>query len=47
MLNWKLFNPRDVALILVIAMAIHFLAKPLYLAIDGATDLPAASGDDA
>lgn len=47
MLNWKLFNPRDVALIIAIAVAIHVLAKPLYSAIDGATDMPAAGGDDA
>jgi hypothetical protein len=45
MLNWKLFNPRDVALIIAVAAILHVLAKPLYLAIDGATDI-AAPGDE-
>ena len=36
MLNWKLFNPRDIALIALVTLAVHFLAKPLYSAIDGA-----------
>lgn len=45
MFNWKLFNPRDIAMIVAIAVAIHVIAKPLYSAIDGATDLPAAGTD--
>ncbi len=47
MLAWKFFNPRDVALIIAVAVVLHVLAKPLYSAIDGAADLPAAGGDDA
>jgi hypothetical protein len=37
-LNWKLFNPRDMLLIAIVAILVHLLAKPLYTAIDNATD---------
>lgn len=33
----KFFNPRDIALIVIVAVAVHLLARPLYNAIDGAT----------
>lgn len=44
MLNWKLFNPRDIALIVAVTVAVQCLAKPLYAAINGAT-APAQDND--
>ena len=37
MLKWKLFNPRDIAIIALVTVAVHMLAKPLYGAISNAT----------
>lgn len=34
----KLFNPRDLAVILVIVVATHWLMQPVYRAIDNATN---------
>ena len=36
MLNFKLFNIRDVLLIAAVTIAVHMLAKPLYGAVDSA-----------
>lgn len=36
MLNWKFFNAHDIVLILIVMIAVHMLAKPLYAAIDNA-----------
>lgn len=33
----KLVNPRDIALILVVVIATHWLMQPVYRAIDNAT----------
>ena len=41
----KFFNPRDIALIVIVAIAVHIVAKPLYRAIDAETS-PGASPDD-
>lgn len=37
MLNTKFFNVRDVVIIALVTVAVHFVAKPLYAAIDNAT----------
>lgn len=34
----KIFNVRDVALILVVVVVTHWLAQPVYKAIDNATN---------
>lgn len=41
MLNFKLFNPRDILLIALVTVAVHVLARPLYSAIDGVIGSPA------
>ena len=33
----KFLNPRDIALILTVVVATHWLAQPIYRAIDNAT----------
>lgn len=33
----KLINPRDIALILIVVVATHWLMQPVYKAIDNAT----------
>lgn len=42
----KFFNPRDIALIVIVAVMVHVLARPLYRAIDAETS-PGSSADDA